>query len=236
MGDLNCEIIHMDVSLELMAGLPPDGSELFTRIEMSMAGRDTENCQWQAVTSLIKPPELYRDPLVDAPMEGSTLPMDVLGVSETETRLKVPFPATAWAHTFTRLAHIQLGLAEKKKSQMYGPDGLNVASHTLREHVDQISMYQELQSSSGTRMPFVRRAIVIWTFHKARPNEGAGTTWRYVDPYPPRRSCMSPSPHLTHAVTASINETFNAWVDAPIHIQQPYGQGLVTPPHTGGLQ
>jgi transcriptional enhancer factor len=102
-------------------------------------------------------------------------------------------------------------------------------------------MYQEVQSSAGPRMPFIRRAILVWTFHKTREGEGNGTNWRYLDHHPPRRLCMSPSPHPSHHVSAAMNENFNSWTDTPLHLQHPsmldpFGPGLVTPPHTAGLQ
>ncbi|TAQ86564.1 hypothetical protein B7494_g5123 [Chlorociboria aeruginascens] len=241
-NNLNCDLIHMDVSLELLPNHVPDGSELCTRLEMSMPGRESSRCRWQSVTSLTKPEDFYRDAALDVPLDATIFPMDILAIRETETCIKVPFPAEAWAHTFTSLTIMHQKFEEERKSQSYGSSKLGSSVRPTREYVDQITMYQELQSSSGRGMPFVRRAIIIWTFRKAKFSERGITSWRYLDPYPPRRLCMSPSPHSSHHVTASMAETYNSWADSTLHLHHsdildPFVQDLVTPPpHTSTLQ
>jgi len=239
-NDLNCDIIHMDVSLDLMKTHAPDNSELLTRLEMSIPSREFAGFDWQSVTSLIKPAELYGDPTRDPVLEGTPLPMIVLGRTDSETRIKVAIPAETWAYTFTQLMNLHFELEKKLLLQSYGGDGLGRSINSIRGYVDQISMYQELQSSAGERMPFIRRAILIWTFHKARSGEGNDTTWRYVDPAPPRHMCMSPPPHPNNHDLTNL-EPYNSWPESPLHMQQPnildsFVQGLATPPHTAGLQ
>ncbi|KAB8304444.1 hypothetical protein EYC80_003839 [Monilinia laxa] len=239
-NDLNCDIIHMDVSLDLMKTHAPDNSELLTRLEMSIPSREFAGFDWQSVTSLIKPAELYGDPTRDPVLEGTPLPMTVLGRTDSETRIKVAIPAETWAYTFTQLMNLHFELEKKRLPQAYGGDGLGRSINSVRGYVDQISMYQELQSSAGERMPFIRRAILIWTFHKARSGEGSDTTWRYVDPAPPRHMCMSPPPHPNNHILTNL-EPYNSWPESPLHMQQPnildsFVQGLATPPHTAGLQ
>ncbi|TGO60266.1 hypothetical protein BOTNAR_0148g00040 [Botryotinia narcissicola] len=237
--DLKCDIIHMDVSLNLMKNHAPDNSELLTRMEVSIPGKDFAGSNWQSVTSLIKPADLYGDPARDPVLEGTALPMTVLGMSDSETRIKVAIPAETWAYTFTQLMNLHFEIEKKRLPQSYGGNGLSRPSNSIREYVDRISMYQELQSSAGERMPFIRRAILIWTFHKARIGEGNDTTWRYVDPAPPRHMCMSQPPH-PHQNIPNL-EHYNSWPESPLHLQQPnlldsFVQGLATPPHTASLQ
>lgn len=239
-GELNCDIIHMDASLNLLSGHPPDGSELCSRTDLSIPGRQSDACEWRLVTTLSKPPDLYRDPISDPPLEAEISGIEILSMSNDETRIKIPFPAKAWAQTFVCLYMLQGKYDEKMKAQSLGMDS-GPPAKSSREYVDQISMYQEVQSSAGPRMPFIRRAILVWTFHKTREGEGNGTNWRYLDHHPPRRLCMSPSPHPSHHVSAAMNENFNSWTDTPLHLQHPsmldpFGPGLVTPPHTAGLQ
>ncbi|CAD6442009.1 4b30084b-64f8-4c6b-bf99-dc1b2099316e [Sclerotinia trifoliorum] len=239
-NDLNCDIIHMNVSLNLMKTHAPDNSELLTRLEMSIPGQDYAGFKWQSVTSLIKPAELYGDPTRDPVLEGTPLPMTVLGMTESETRIKVAIPAETWAYTFTQLMNLHFEIEKKRLSQSFGGDGLGRPINSVREYVDRISMYQELQSSAGDRMPFIRRAILIWTFHKARSGEGNETTWRYVDPAPPRHMCMSPPPHLHNHNLPNL-EQYSSWPESPLHLQQPnlldsFVQGLATPPQTASLQ
>ncbi|RDL42463.1 uncharacterized protein BP5553_02442 [Venustampulla echinocandica] len=247
-GELQCDIIHMDVSLKLMSTHPPEGAELVSRTELSIPRGELESCVWQIVTTLTKPPELCRDPAVDPPVESQASWIQVLSVNEDEARIKIPFPANPWAHAFTNLADVQLKHQEKRDS--FPGEG----SRSVREYVKQISMYQEVQSASGPGMPFVRRAVIIWTFRKASSGEGnGGTYWRYLHPSPPRRAIMSPGPHPRHHISATMNENFSAFMEAPVQLQsQPQHQsnmmddafihnahphtGLVTPPDTAGLQ
>jgi transcriptional enhancer factor len=240
-GDLNCDAIHMEVSLNLMSAHPPEGAELYTRTELSIPGRksDDRKLQWRIATSLTKPPELCRDSSLDPPLDGEELIVDVLSSNEAETRIKLPFPAMAWAHAFTCLVNIQSRCEERRKAAQYGLDS-SEALKSGRECVDQLSMYQEVRSSPNPKGPFTRRAAILWTFRKAREGEASGTNWRYIDALPPRRTVMSQSPHASHRVSAAMNENFNSWVDPSMQLQHPnmlnsFVQGLATPPHTTGL-
>jgi transcriptional enhancer factor len=258
--DLNCEIIHMDASLDLMETHAPDKSELLTRLEMTLPGRALAPCAWKSVTSLIKPAELYGDPSKDPMLDGTEFPMYVVGYNSTETRIKVAIPAETWAYTFTQLMNLHFELEKKRNilgsssstssAYPHNSNNNNNARPSISDYVDQISMYQELQSSYGEYMPFIRRAILIWTFRKARSGEGSDTTWRYVDPAPPRHMCMSPPPQAHahgHLGSSSMNEynnnNNNAWLNCDLQtshnrngLLDPFVQGLATPPHTAGLQ
>ena len=233
-GDLNCDIIHMEVSLD-MSSHDTDGAELLTRQEMSIPSKEFSKCAWQCVTSVIKPAELYRDPIDDPPIEGQVQTMLVAGVSDAETRLRVPFPVIAFAQAFASLAQIDFDNQKKRNAQPY----TNEHSRSIRDYVNQISMYQELQSSAAPGMPFIRRGVIIWSFHKMRTGEGNGTTWRYVDPPPARRMCMSPTP-TSHQGFASMTESYNSWPESPLNLQSnihdSFIQGLATPPLTGDLE
>ncbi|KAH9220462.1 hypothetical protein DL95DRAFT_329043 [Leptodontidium sp. 2 PMI_412] len=237
-GELDCEIIHMEASLNLLTTQPPEGSELCSRMVLSMPGiqHDTE---WRIVTTLSKPPELYRDQISDPPLEAQAFGVDVTSMNDGETQIKVPFPASPWAQAFSCLRSIQSKYEEKQENSFNTGMG---STRPACDYVDLISMYQEVQSAAGPDSPFVRRTIILWTFRQASRSERNGTNWRYVDPAPvPRRMCMSPSPHPSHHLQANMNENFNSWSDAPLQLQHPsmldpFVQGLATPPHTAGLQ
>lgn len=242
MDELECDIIHMDVALGLTATHAPEGSDLIGRITMSIPGRELSDCVWQSVTTLTRPSELLRDPSVDPALEAIAVPTEVLAVSETETQLKVPFPANAWAHTFTSLTNIQLALEERKNMALHKlHSDLHVPS--VRHCVEQISMYQEIESRSGPSVPFIKRAILLWTFRKARVGEAGTTIWRYLDPPPPRDAVMSPPVPLAQHELAGMNENFNTWHDTPMQLQSnmldPFVQDMGTPAthsHSAGLQ
>ncbi len=240
-GDLNCHVIHMEVSLNLMSTHPPEGSELCSRTEFSIPGRNSNDCKlrWRIATSLTKPPELCRHSSLDPPLEDEEFIVDVLSSNDAETRIKLPFPAMAWAHAFTCLVNVQSRYEEQRKAAQYDLNP-GEAPKSAVECVDQLSMYQEVRSSPNPQGLYTRRAIILWTFCKAREGEGSGTNWRYVDTLHPRRTVMSPSPHASHRVSAAMNENFNSWVDPPLQLQHsnildPFVQDLATPPHTAGL-
>lgn len=241
-NELNCEILHMDVSLELMRGHVLDGAELVTRMEMLIPGPDFGRHQWKIVTSLIKPQGPYYEGLdYNTPLDCRTFEAEVQDVTEADARIKVPFPANTWAHTFTCLTNLERIHDENRKTQSFSGAPLNGSTRSAREYVEQISMYQEVLSSSGEGMQFMRRAIILWTFRKAGHGKQGSTTWRYVDPLPSHRLYMSPSPHPSHNVSAAVTENFNSWADNPIDLQgfnvlDPFVQGLATPPNTAGLQ
>jgi transcriptional enhancer factor len=263
LNELNCEIIHMDVSLELTRESAPSGAELVTRVEIIIPGPALGKHRWQTVTSLFKPQELYYTDLNhDPPLDRKKFIADALDVNENQTRIKVPFPANTWAHALSNLTNLQYAYDDGRRAQQLD-GGSHGSTRPVREYVDQISMYQEVQSAAncqecterevmnGYRTPrcncggkgeqFVTRAIILWTFNKARRGDQGSTTWRYIDPHPPRRMLMSPSPHPSHHIAASMSEHFNSWAETPMHLQNhsmldPFVQGLATPPNTAGLQ
>ncbi|CZT47060.1 uncharacterized protein RSE6_07585 [Rhynchosporium secalis] len=236
--ELDCEIVHMEASLNLLTNQPPEGSELCSRMVLAMPGRQHDT-EWRIVTTLSKPPELYRDQISDPPLQAQAFAVDVKLTDNGETRIKVPFPASPWAQAFSCLQSIQSKFEEKQENSFNTGMG---STRPAREYVESISMYQEVQSAPGPDSPFVRRSIILWTFRQASSSERNGTTWRYLDSAPlPRRMCMSPSPHSSHQLHTSMNENFNSWSNTPLQLQhssmhEPFVQGLATPPHTAGPQ
>ncbi|KAL3422121.1 transcription factor [Phlyctema vagabunda] len=236
---IGCDIIHMEASLKLMTDHARGGAELLSRTEMTLHGTDLAECIWQSVTTIQKPAELYGQS-EDPPMAATVSPVEISAVTANSTRIRLQFPANAWAHAFTCLTNLHLEFEENRKAASYGDNGVRGPTKSARELVDQISMYQELQSSHRPGMPFIRRAIIVWTFQKTRGGEQGTTSWRYLDAAPQRSLIMSP-PHASHHIAATMNENFGTWADTPIDLQtqnimDPFGAGLVTPPHTAGLQ
>lgn len=235
--DLQCDIIHMDVSLNLLVSHPPEGAELCCQTVLSFS--QPGEYEWRIITTLNRPPELYRDPHSDPSVDGEVCLGQATSLVDGETRVKIPFPAAGWANAVTCLTNLQAKYDEKRKNQTLGFLTSTNNARPAREYVEQISMYQEVQSSPGPRMPFTRRAIIVWTFHQAHEGEGNGTHWRYLDASPSRRLCMSPSPHVSHHLSASMSENFNSWAETPLlhqNMLDPFVQGLITPPNTAGLQ
>ena len=262
LNELNCEIIHMNVSLDLIGEYAPSGAELVTRMEITIPGSAYGKHRWQTVTSLIKPQELYyADMSHDPPLDRKKFIAEVLDMNGTHTRIKIPFPANTWAHALSNLTNLQHAYDDGRNAELLEGESTRGPTKRVRDYIEQISMYQEVQSASkcsdcihgslnsvlrtsrcmcgGRGYTFETRAIILWTFNKARRGEGS-TTWRYIDPVPPRRMLMSPSPHPSQHIAASMSEHFNSWAETPMHLQNhnlldSFVQGLVTPPNTAGL-
>lgn len=247
-GGPDCEVIHMDVGLSLLVSHPPEGSELCCRTDLSMPGRQPDHCEWKTFTTLHKPSELYRD---DLPLEAEVTGCKVMSVSDLETRIKVRFPAELWAPALTCLRNLQAQHDENMHSQSFS--SVPIMTKPAKDYVDQISMYQEVQSSSRLGQPLQRRCILLWTFHQSTSDENSSATWRYLNPNfnpnppIPRGLIMSPAPHHSHVVSAAMNENFNSWADNPLHMSStsshsnmldpfPISQESATPPHTAGLK
>jgi transcriptional enhancer factor len=242
---INCEIIHMNVSLNLLSSPPSQSSQLLSRTVVSIAGGDSGSCEWRIVTTLKKPQELcsgaYNDGrLKDPPIDQEPIFVEVGSITETETLVNVPFPAAQFAYVFSCLISLKGQYEEQLRGQSFRRR-LASSIRPVHEYVEQISMFQELQSRPAPGLPFVTRAIFMWTFHEAREGETNHTVWNYLDPSPPRRTVMSPSPHLSQQASAIMNENYHNWAETPMLMQHTnvldsYSQGLVTPPQTAGLQ
>jgi hypothetical protein len=228
-GDINCEVIHMNVSLELSTTPTPSGSEICLYSEVAVDGPEDPHCRWQAVTSIIRPPELHRDPLNDPPVESIPFEGPIRNIDASASHIRLKLPSTPWAYMLTYLAEFRYS---------------EIQSRTVRNYVEQISMYQDVQSSFGPGTPVTRRGIILWTFSMARSDERGTTTWRYIDTSSPaRNACMSPSPHPSQHIAAAMNENFHTFIDNGFQIQHPnvldpfaQVQSLATPPTTAGLQ
>lgn len=241
-SELDCEIIHMDVSLNLMETHAQDGADLVTRSEISVANQGNETSDWQTVTSFMKPPEHSQDYCSEQRLETTVAPTKVLFSNANETRLKVRFPAEEWANILTHLTDLQLKYEGVNSCHTFGKGRfLDSGRRPMQEYLQQISMYQEVQSCSSPGMPFLRRAIILWTFRATTASENAATTWRYVDA-PVSQAWMSPSSSSSQQLSAASTDNFNAWITSPSQLQlqhqdvlDPYVRGLVTPPSTAGL-
>ncbi len=137
-GGLNCDIIHMDATLNLLATEPPPGSELVSQSILSIPGKQSDHCAWRMVTTLHKPPELYRDPIMDERLENEASPVDIISGSDVETRIKAAFPIFHWAHAFSCLVGIQAQYEEHQRNmQSYGTSSEPI-SRPARDYVEQV--------------------------------------------------------------------------------------------------
>lgn len=239
LGDLNCEIIHIEASLALRNGRMPEGSELWGQFEILVPANNEEDLRstWRCTQTMYKPNDLYGPSNNDPKYENIA---GIVSVERVEpgvgTHMRVPFPANTWAYALVKLSEMEEQCEEAQKEGRPLPTTLSA-----RQYIDQINMYQEIFCSASPNAPWKRRAIIVWTFKKARLDQRPEAAWRYLDPAPPRRAIFSPHPGPAHVVSAAMAQNFNAWAEAPpLQIQAPTPfdsmmQGLATPPQSAVL-
>ncbi|KAG9241400.1 TEA/ATTS domain family-domain-containing protein [Calycina marina] len=242
--DLNCEIIHVDATFDLM-DRHPAGTYLKARTEISIPGNGLNGHVWKTTTTLDRPVELYRDPSTDPQVSTQENASQVISITEKETRVKLHFPPISWAHVFTRLAELEAQYQEQMLEECAYGDGNGVAI-TARDYLEQISMYQEAKSARDPDQPFTYRAIILWTFHQSVNGQRGETTWRYLSTNPPDLCipgdmCMSPSPHSPNHYADDMNENLCSLLDNSPSLHQSslidqFVQGNFGPPAHGGLQ
>jgi len=206
-NELKCDVIHVEVSLELRYGSLPERSELWGRFELLVPGKHDRQSVWRCTQSLYKPADLYGAPTADPRFENVTSTPNVdryePGVG---THIRVSFPALSWAYALQRLSILEAQFDEAVHTGAPLP-----TPTTARQYIDQITMFQEIFCSAAPNQAFTRKTILLWTFKKCKAGEQGLATWRYLDPSPPRSACFSPHPGATHIVSAAMGETFNAW-------------------------
>lgn len=215
-GELSCDMIQMDTTLQLPPRALPRHANLCASFDIQPTTADP-HAEWYSVTTLYKPSKLHGNPDHDPPVqqrEELAAPTERNG-----SMIRISFPAVQWAHAIQSLMTMQ------KEHEEYARAGVSL---NTRDYIRQISMYQEIFCRSGGRgVHQERKAVILWTFDQAKvrdgiPDEGK-TNWWYLDGRPPRNAVMSPSPVDHHGVGSSHNhiaasiDSNLAWADQGGH-------------------
>jgi transcriptional enhancer factor len=225
-NNLKCDIVHMEVSLELRRGKAPDKTELWIRNELLIPGDHNPRSSWRCIQSLYKPKKLYGPSESEPRTEDQILMLDTHTYEPgVGTLVQVKCPALSWAHTIQSLSSME---------EEFDP---NVHTHSARQYIEQITMYQEFQCTSSQNQAYERKTIVLWTFRKCKVDEKPESSWRFLDPAPERRKILAPFAAPPHVASAVMAENFNTWADAPPLLHSTAGfdpimHGLATPPST----
>lgn len=231
-NELDCGVIHVEASLALRNGKSPENAELWGRFEIVIPANE-DRLKWRCMQTLHKHKDLYGALDMDPPIVNKMYPLNVDRFEEgTGPIMRVAFPALPWAHALGKLSDLQEQFEEAMREGGHYPIQM-----TARQYIDQITMYQEIFSSAGDGHGWKKRAIIAWTFTKAKQGERGQTTWRYLDPAPPRRAIFSPHPGPHQELQATMSDNFSNMYQAPPLSIHPvhYGSllnGLATPPHT----
>ncbi|KAJ5086016.1 hypothetical protein N7532_010787 [Penicillium argentinense] len=195
-GPLDCDIILLEVNLELMTDFPPSGSRLGIQLDLDFghptAGdvlmvNQMEN--WTCSTRLYEEGRELWETYNDLPKPQST-------------KVKPLFESSWWARLFTELTQ------DKRIAEDSGqPESIHATDERTRRYFRSLSAVQELRAipPSSRRLSnqfqshqveeSERMAILVWKFRQTRPGEVGTTTWRRLIPPPDRTQTNSPRPN-----------------------------------------
>lgn len=194
-SSLDCDIILLEVNLQLMTDFPPPGSRLGIQLDLDFAHPTMGDVSvvsqmedWACSTHLYEGGQKMQETYHDLQKASST-------------KIKPFFESSWWAKLFTQLTQ------EKQMAESSGqPETAQAADDHTRQFFRSLSAIQELTampSSSQRRMsnhfntsPQIddrkRMAILLWKFRQTRPGEVGTTTWRRLIPPPERSTTNSP--------------------------------------------
>ncbi|CAI7622224.1 unnamed protein product [Penicillium glandicola] len=191
---LDCDIILLEVNLQLMTDFPPAGSRLGIQLDLDY-GHPTagdvlgvsQMDNWTCSTHIYEDSQKRRETYHDLPKTQST-------------KVKPLFESSWWAKLFTELT---------QEKRMAEDAGNSQAARDADEHTRQffrsLSAVQELRASPSSRRLSTqyqahhgddskRMAVLVWKFRQTRPGEVGTTTWRRLIPAPDRTTTNSPRP------------------------------------------
>lgn len=193
-GPLDCDILLLEVNLQLMNDFPPSGSKLGIQLDLDFghptAGdvlvvNQMEN--WTCSTRCYEEGREIWETYHDLPKPQST-------------KVKPFFESSWWAKLFTVLTQ------DKRIAEDSGhPESVHATDERTRRYFRSLSAVQELRAVPSRRMSnqfqghqsdeSERMAILVWKFRQTRPGEVGTTTWRRLIPPPDRTTTNSPRPN-----------------------------------------
>ncbi|KAJ6144255.1 hypothetical protein N7470_008150 [Penicillium chermesinum] len=188
-GPLDCDIILMEVNLELMTDFPPSGSRLGIQLDLDYAHPTAGDVlmvsqmdKWTCSTHLYEDGRVIRETYHDLHKPQST-------------KVKPLFESSWWAKMFTDLTQ------NKRMAEDSGnPEKIQATEDRTRRYFRSLSAVQELRAMPSTSRRYSthfqpdseRMAILLWKFRQTRPGEVGTTTWRRLIPPPDRTQTNSP--------------------------------------------
>lgn len=193
---LDCDVILLEVNLQLMGDFPPSGSRLGIQLDLDFAHPTAGDISlasqlddWTCSTHIYEDGQKMLETYHDLQKASST-------------KIKPLFESSWWAKLFTQLTQ------EKQMAESSGqPEAAHAADDHTRHFFRSLSAVQELRATtpSHRRMSnnfngnnnggdHKRTAILLWKFRQTRPGEVGTTTWRRLIPPPSRSTTNSPRP------------------------------------------
>lgn len=230
-ASLDCDVILLEVNLQLMDDFPPSGSRLGIQLEVDFAHPTAGDISmvsqledWTCSTHIYEEGQKMLETYHDLQKASST-------------KIKPLFESSWWAKLFTQLTQ------EKRMAEDSGqPGAAQAADEHTRQFFRSLSAVQELRATPPSHQRLSkgdeskRMAILLWKFRQTRPGEVGTTTWRRLIPPPARNTTNSPRattgidlPPLTMDTMLSTKPSQNVYPAAPQN-------GLMQPHPNMGLQ
>ncbi|CAG7983878.1 unnamed protein product [Penicillium olsonii] len=220
---IDCDIIQLDVNLELMNDFPPAGSRLGIQLDLDfghptagdLTGVSHMN-SWTCNTYI------YQDgqELVQSHHDLQTA---------NTTKVKPLFESSWWARRFTELTQ-----AKRVAENTGHPQDAQEADAQSRQFFRSMTAVQELRatppnSRAGQYQSHddsKRMAILVWKFRQTRPGEVGTTTWRRLITTPERTATTSPRATNVDLPPLSLDSIL---LKQPSHqsVYQPQSQDLI---------
>ncbi|KAJ9215315.1 transcriptional regulator family: TEA/ATTS [Paecilomyces variotii] len=194
-GPLDCDIILLEVNLQLMGDFPPSGSRLGIQLDLDFAhptagdvSMVSQMREWTCSTNIYEDGQKMLETYHDLQKASST-------------KVKPLFESSWWATLFTQLTQ------EKRLAEDSGqPEAAHAADEHTRQFFRSLSAVQELRAippshrrlsnfSASHGDESKRMAVLLWKFRQTRPGEVGTTTWRRLIPPPDRSTTNSPRTH-----------------------------------------
>ncbi|EED16818.1 transcription factor AbaA [Talaromyces stipitatus ATCC 10500] len=194
-SSLDCDIILLEVNLQLMTDFPPTGSRLgiqldldFSHPTMGDVSLVSQMEDWACSTLLYEGGQKMQETYHDLQKASST-------------KVKPFFESSWWAKLFTQLTQ------EKQMAKSSGqPEAPLAADDHTRQFFRSLSAIQELTATPSSHRHMSnsfntnpqggddrkRMAILLWKFRQTRPGEVGTTTWRRLIPPAGRSTTNSP--------------------------------------------
>ncbi|KAL4898304.1 TEA/ATTS domain family-domain-containing protein [Aspergillus ambiguus] len=188
---LNCEIILLEATLELMDDFPPPGSRLGIQLELDFTHPATGDAPVSQMDNWSYSTYMYED-------SQKILEVNHPISKPPSSKVKPPFESSWWAKLFTQLTQ------EKQIAEKAGHH--HAADEHTRHFFRTMTAVQEIRASppSSRRLSSQypgsagdetkRVAILLWKFRQTPPGQVGTTTWRRLIPPPDRTTTNSPRP------------------------------------------
>lgn len=226
---LDCDIILLEVNLELMADFPPSRSKLGIQLALDFIdspwgglATPTQLADWSCSTYIYEGGQKAKD-------AHHNLPQPVAST------VKPFFESSWWAELFTQLTQ------EKRIAENSGhAETIRAADDHIRRFFRSLSALQELRASGPSRKrrhasskyasssisESKRMGILLWKFRQTRPGEVGTTTWRRLIPPNQARTTANNHPHDTTGMNIPMptinsiltSEPLGSYSAAPQHI------------------